>query len=67
VQKLVRDTARNYLEPTLFTEDTNIMRISQEGIFGPVLPVDGPRLDSVVPCRTDVEFGLYGGGICQTS
>ncbi|WP_115423219.1 aldehyde dehydrogenase family protein, partial [Ensifer sp. M14] len=36
---LKRDTPGFYLQPALFTEATNQMRISQEEIFGPVASV----------------------------
>jgi aldehyde dehydrogenase (NAD+) len=50
-----------YLEPTLFTDVTNDMRIAQEEIFGPVvvaIPHDGP--DHAVELANDSPYGLSG-------
>lgn len=49
----------NYLEPTIFTEVTNDMRIAREEIFGPVaaiLPYDD--LDEAVHIANDSDYGL---------
>ena len=50
-----------YVEPTLFADATNDMRISREEIFGPVVSViahDG--LDDAVAIANDSPFGLSG-------
>jgi betaine-aldehyde dehydrogenase len=50
-----------YLEPTLLTDCTNDMRVSQEEIFGPVavaIPHDG--LDDAIAIANDSPFGLSG-------
>ena len=55
------DGAGNYVEPTLFTQATNAMRIAQEEIFGPVLtvmPFDGE--EEAVAIANDVPYGLTG-------
>ena len=41
-ERLNRETPGFYLQPALFTEATNAMRISREEIFGPVA-VGDPR------------------------
>jgi acyl-CoA reductase-like NAD-dependent aldehyde dehydrogenase len=49
-----------YVEPTLFAECRNDMRVAQEEIFGPVVvvvPVDGE--DEAVALANDSEYGLY--------
>jgi acyl-CoA reductase-like NAD-dependent aldehyde dehydrogenase len=49
-----------YVEPTLFAECGNDMRVAQEEIFGPVVvvvPVDGE--DEAVALANDSEYGLY--------
>ncbi|WP_025778198.1 aldehyde dehydrogenase [Brevibacterium sp. VCM10] len=51
-----------YVEPTLFVDVTNDMRIAREEIFGPVLvvmPYD--TVDEAVAIANDSEFGLSGG------
>jgi betaine-aldehyde dehydrogenase len=50
-----------YIEPTLFADVTNDMRIAQEEIFGPVvvvIPHDG--VDDAVAIANDSPFGLSG-------
>ena len=51
-----------YVEPTVFAEVTNSMRIAREEIFGPVvvvIPYDGD--DDAVAIANDSEYGLGGG------
>ncbi len=53
--------AGNYVQPTLFTNATNAMRIAQEEIFGPVLtviPFDDEA--QAVAIANDVAYGLAG-------
>ena len=51
----------NYIVPTLFTEATNSMRISQEEIFGPVLTVIGfDTEEEAIHIANDVDYGLSG-------
>ena len=48
-----------YVEPTIFTDCTPDMRISQEEIFGPVLTVFKARdLEEAVEISNSVKFGL---------
>ncbi len=50
-----------FVEPTLFTDVTNDMRIAREEIFGPVgvmIPFDGP--DEAIAIANDTPFGLGG-------
>ena len=62
-----KDLAKGcYVEPTLFSGVSNEMRIAQEEIFGPVLPVipfDGE--DEAVEIANDTIFGL-GNGVFTT-
>ncbi|MGN6157222.1 MAG: aldehyde dehydrogenase family protein [Devosia sp.] len=56
-----------YLQPTLFTEATNQMRISREEIFGPVASVIRVKdYDEALATANDTEFGL-SAGIVTTS
>ena len=56
-----------YLQPTLFTEATNQMRISREEIFGPVASVIRVRdYEEALATSNDTEFGL-SAGIVTTS
>lgn len=51
-----------YVEPTIFTDVTNDMRIAREEIFGPVLvvmPYD--TVDEAIDIANDSEYGLSGG------
>ena len=56
-----------YLQPALFTEATNQMRITREEIFGPVASVIRVKdYDEALATANDTEFGL-SAGIVTTS
>lgn len=62
-----RDTPGFYLQPTMFTEATNQMRISHEEIFGPVVSVIRVKdYDEALSVANDTPFGL-SAGIATTS
>ncbi|AYG66966.1 MULTISPECIES: aldehyde dehydrogenase family protein [unclassified Rhizobium] len=62
-----RDTPGFYLQPTLFTEATNQMRISREEIFGPVASVIRVKdYEEALATANDTPFGL-SSGIATTS
>jgi len=62
-----RDTPGFYLQPTLFTEATNQMRISREEIFGPVVSViRAKNYEEALSIANDTPFGL-SAGIATTS
>jgi alpha-ketoglutaric semialdehyde dehydrogenase len=62
-----RDTPGFYLQPTLFTEATNQMRISREEIFGPVVSVIRAKdYEEALAIANDTPFGL-SAGIATTS
>ncbi|MBY3186460.1 aldehyde dehydrogenase family protein [Rhizobium laguerreae] len=62
-----RDTPGFYLQPTLFTEATNQMRISREEIFGPVVSLIRVKdYDEALATANDTPFGL-SAGIATTS
>ncbi|KOF21190.1 aldehyde dehydrogenase [Ensifer adhaerens] len=64
---LKRDTPGFYLQPALFTEATNQMRISREEIFGPVASVIRVKdYDEALSVANDTPFGL-SSGIATTS
>ncbi|WP_413710005.1 aldehyde dehydrogenase family protein [Rhizobium sp. Rhizsp82] len=64
---LTRDTPGFYLQPTLFTEATNQMRISREEIFGPVVSVIRVKdYEEALATANDTPFGL-SSGIATTS
>jgi alpha-ketoglutaric semialdehyde dehydrogenase len=64
---LNRETPGFYLQPALFTEANNAMRIAREEIFGPVACVIRARdYDEALAIANDTEFGL-AAGICTTS
>lgn len=66
-ERLERDTPGFYLQPALFTEATNKMRISQEEIFGPVASVIRVKdYDEALSVANDTPFGL-SAGIATTS
>ena len=65
--RVQRETPGFYLQPALFTEATNQMRISREEIFGPVASVIKVKdYDEALAVANDTEFGL-SSGICTTS
>jgi aldehyde dehydrogenase (NAD+) len=66
-ERLNRETPGFYLQPALFTECTNQMRISREEIFGPVASVIRVKdYDEALSVANDTPFGL-SSGICTTS
>ena len=66
-ERLNRDTPGFYLQPALFTETRNDMRINREEIFGPVATVlRAKNYDEALHLANDTPFGL-SSGICTTS
>jgi len=66
-ERLNRETPGFYLQPALFTETTNQMRISREEIFGPVANVIRAKdYEEALAIANDTPFGL-SSGICTTS
>ncbi len=66
-ERLNRDNPGFYLQPALFTEASNDMRISQEEIFGPVASVIRAKdYDEALHLANATPFGL-SSGICTTS
>jgi aldehyde dehydrogenase (NAD+) len=59
---LKRDTEGYYLEPALFTETENKMRINREEVFGPVATVIAARdYEEALALANDTPFGLSSG------
>ncbi len=66
-ETISRDNPGFFLQPTLFTEATNQMRISREEIFGPVVSVIRVKnYDEALSVANDTPFGL-SAGIATTS
>jgi acyl-CoA reductase-like NAD-dependent aldehyde dehydrogenase len=66
-ERLRRDTEGFYLQPALFTETDNRMRINREEIFGPVATViRAADFDEALAIANDTPFGLTSG-ICTSS
>lgn len=66
-ERLNRGTPGFYLQPALFTETTNTMRINREEIFGPVATVIRVKdYEEALTVANDTPFGL-SSGICTTS
>jgi aldehyde dehydrogenase (NAD+) len=66
-ERLNRDTPGFYLQPALFTEANNTMRIAREEIFGPVAcAIRVKDYEEALAVANDTEFGL-SAGICTTS
>ena len=66
-ERVTKDTDGYFLQPTLFTEATNSMRISSEEIFGPVAAVIRVKdYEEALATANDTEFGL-SAGIVTTS
>jgi aldehyde dehydrogenase (NAD+) len=64
---LERETQGFFLQPALFTEASNAMRVSREEIFGPVASVIRVRdYEEALATANDTPFGL-STGICTTS
>ncbi|MBE3200032.1 MULTISPECIES: aldehyde dehydrogenase [Parafrankia] len=50
-----------YVQPTVFTDATNAMRIAREEIFGPVVTVLAyDTVDEAVTIANDSDYGLHG-------
>ena len=65
--RVQKDTDGYFLQPTLFTEATNSMRIAREEIFGPVAAVIKVKdYEEALATANDTEFGL-SAGIVTTS
>lgn len=61
-ERLNRDQEGFYLQPALFTETANDMRINREEIFGPVASVIRVKdYDEAVEVANDTTFGLASG------
>jgi aldehyde dehydrogenase (NAD+) len=66
-ERVTRDNEGYFLQPALFTEATNSMRISREEIFGPVASVIKVKdYEEALATANDTEFGL-SAGIVTTS
>lgn len=66
-ERLNREKEGFYLQPALFTESSNAMRISREEIFGPVANVIRVKnYDEALAVANDTPFGL-SSGICTGS
>lgn len=66
-ERVKAGTEGYFLQPTLFTEATNQMRISREEIFGPVASVIRVKdYEEALATANDTEFGL-SAGIVTTS
>jgi acyl-CoA reductase-like NAD-dependent aldehyde dehydrogenase len=65
--RVSKETEGYFLQPTLFTEATNSMRIAREEIFGPVAAVIRVKdYEEALATANDTEFGL-SAGIVTTS
>ena len=61
-ERLNRETEGFYLQPALFTETSNDMRINREEIFGPVATVLRVKdYDEALATANDTSFGLSAG------
>jgi aldehyde dehydrogenase (NAD+) len=59
---LKRETEGFYLEPALFTDSANSMRINREEVFGPVAAVIPAKdYDEALALANDTSFGLTSG------
>jgi aldehyde dehydrogenase (NAD+) len=66
-ERLNRESPGFYLQPALFTETRNDMRINREEVFGPVATVIRARdYEEALAIANDTPFGLVSG-ICTTS
>ena len=61
-EQTLRDTGGYYVEPTVFDEDRNDMRIAQEEIFGPVLSaISFASEQEALQIANASSYGLSGG------
>ncbi|WGF87918.1 aldehyde dehydrogenase family protein [Marinivivus vitaminiproducens] len=66
-ERLNRETEGFYMQPAVFTETDNTMRINREEVFGPVASVIRvDDYDQALATANDTPFGLVAG-ICTTS
>jgi aldehyde dehydrogenase (NAD+) len=66
-ERLERETQGFFLQPALFAEASNAMRVSREEIFGPVASTIRVRdYEEALAVANDTPFGL-STGICTTS
>jgi aldehyde dehydrogenase (NAD+) len=66
-ERLNRETEGYFLQPALFTETTNRMRINREEIFGPIASVIRVKdYEEALFVANDTDFGL-SAGLCTTS
>ncbi|NGP18140.1 aldehyde dehydrogenase family protein [Devosia aurantiaca] len=66
-ERVTKGNEGYFLQPTLFTEATNSMRIAREEIFGPVAAVIRVKdYEEALATANDTEFGL-SAGIVTTS
>ena len=66
-ETISRENPGFYLQPTLFTEATNQMRISREEIFGPVASVIRVKdYEEALAVANDTPFGLSAGIVTQS-
>jgi aldehyde dehydrogenase (NAD+) len=66
-ERLNREKPGYYLQPALFTDTDNKMRINREEIFGPIATVIRVKnYEEALQAANDTEFGL-SSGICTTS
>ena len=64
---LNRETPGFYMQPALFTNVANTMRVAREEIFGPVgVVIRAKNYDDALAISNDTEFGL-SAGICTSS
>jgi len=64
---LNRETPGFYMQPALFTNVANTMRVAREEIFGPVgVVIRVKDYDEALAVSNDTDFGL-SSGICTTS
>jgi aldehyde dehydrogenase (NAD+) len=66
-ERLEREHRGYYLQPALFTETTNAMRVNREEIFGPVATVIRAKgYDEALAIANDTGFGLSGGIVTRS-
>ena len=59
--RVMQDTGGCFIEPTIFADVTNDMKIAQEEIFGPVLSaITFTEVDEAVRIANDTVYGLAG-------